>query len=85
MLEGPGLNSHNLTLAKRFAITERFSFSLQAMASNVFNHPNFYSPPSNITIPGQAGVIGAGGGQHGFFTAEKSGARMIELRGRIEF
>lgn len=85
ILEGPGLNSHNVTLAKRFRITERWSFNLQAMASNLFNHPNFYSPPSNISIPGQAGVIGAGGGQHGFFTAEKSGTRMIELRGRIEF
>jgi hypothetical protein len=85
ILEGPGLSSQNLTLAKRFNLTERLHFDLQAVGSNVFNHPNFYSPPANISIPGQAGVIGAGGGQIGFFSVEKSGARMIELRGRIEF
>lgn len=82
ILEGPGLNSQNLTLAKRFNLTERFHFDLQAIGSNIFNHPNFYSPSSDVSIPGQAGVIS---GQHSFFTVEKSGARMIEIRGRIEF
>ena len=85
ILEGPGLNVQNLNVAKTFRLTERFSFHFMTMISNLFNHPNFYSPPSDITVPGQAGVIGAGGGQHGFFSAEKSGPRMIELRGRIEF
>jgi len=85
VLEGPGLSSQNLTLAKRFNITERLHFDLQAVGSNILNHPNFYSPPADISIPGQAGVVGAGGGQTGFFSVEKSGARMIELRVRIEF
>ncbi len=55
------------------------------MISNLFNHPNFYTPGNDISVPGVAGVIGAGGGQHGFFSAEKSGARMVEFRLRLEF
>ena len=82
ILEGPGLNVQNLALSKHFRITERINFSLQGMASNLLNHPNFTSPPSNISVPGQVGVIGS---QSGFFSVEKSGPRMIELRVRVDF
>jgi hypothetical protein len=86
ILEGPGLQSHSATLAKRFSITERLHFDLMVMVSNLFNHPNFYGPGwtgnNDITVPGQAGVIS---GQHDLFSAERSGPRLIELRGRIEF
>jgi len=82
ILEGPGLMSHNLTLRKRFQITERLHFDFMALGSNLFNHPNFSFPSSTIDVPG-AGVIT---GQHDrYFSGEKSGPRVIELRGRIEF
>ena len=83
ILEGPGLNSINLSLRKRFPLTERWHFDLMAMCGNVFNHPNFYKPSADIQVPDQVGVIGA---QHDrFFSGEKSGPRVIELRGRLEF
>jgi hypothetical protein len=82
ILEGPGLVTQNLTLRKRFAITERLHFDLMATCGNLFNHPNFAIPSSTIDVPG-AGVIT---GQHDrYFSGEKSGARVIELRGRLEF
>jgi len=57
-----GLSSQNLTLAKQINLTERLDVDLQAVASSLFNHPNLYPPSANISIPGEAGVIG---GQHG--------------------
>ena len=75
--------SNNLTIRKRFAITERLHFDFMALCSNLFNHPNF-SPPSNpyIDAPNAAVITG----QHDrYFSGEKSGPRVIELRGRIEF
>jgi hypothetical protein len=82
ILEGPGIMSNNLTIRKRFAITERLHFDFMALCSNLFNHPNFSFPSSTIDVPG-AGLIT---GQHDrYFSGEKSGPRVIELRGRIEF
>jgi hypothetical protein len=86
ILEGPGLQSHGFTLAKRFAFTERVHFDFMAMVSNLFNHPNFHTPEisgnNDITVPGQVGVISA---QHDVWSGERAGPRVMELRGRIEF
>jgi carboxypeptidase family protein/TonB-dependent receptor-like protein len=76
-LEGPGLHEHNLTISKRVPITERFSFTFVAAMQNVFNHPNFNNPASNISAPGSVGVISS---IEGF-----APARQIMLRGRIDF
>ena len=51
------------------------------MISNLFNHPNYDFPASNISAVGQ-GVIGT---QQGFFSNEKAGPRLIEMRLRLEF
>src|SRR6266478_2634741 len=42
VLEGPGLSSHSVSLAKRFRMSERLHFDFMAMVSNLFNHPNFF-------------------------------------------
>src|SRR5262249_21008174 len=44
VLEGPGYNNQNISIAKTFAITERFHFTFTASASDAFNHSNFYLP-----------------------------------------
>lgn len=82
ILEGPGLHSHAASITKRFLLTERFSLDYMATASNVFNHPNFEFPGANISVPGQLGVIT---GQHGRFRAERSGARFMDMRLRLQF
>lgn len=82
ILEGPGLNTDNLTIRKRFRLTERLHFDLMGTCGDLFNHPNFGNPSSTIDVPG-AGIIS--GQQDRYFSGEKSGARVIEIRGRLEF
>lgn len=80
ILEGPGLNNQSVSLSKSWPVTERWHIEFSAMASNVFNHPNFYNPGSNdITVPG-AGVIDY---SPDYYSAVKAGPRLIEGRLRI--
>ena len=56
-LVGPGLTDVDLSLMKDFQLTERFVLQFRATATNVFNHPNFGIPGSDISSPGTYGVI----------------------------
>ncbi len=51
------------------------------LVSNVFNHPNFQFPASDISTP-DAGVIGE---THGLYSGERAGPRMIEFHARFKF
>ncbi|MGH9658146.1 MAG: hypothetical protein ACRD96_06350, partial [Bryobacteraceae bacterium] len=82
VLEGPGLHTHNISITKRFRLTERLRLDYMATISNLLNHRNYEFPGNNISVPGQAGVITA---QHGRFRNERSGARFIDMRLRLEF
>ena len=82
VLEGPGLHVHNVTFAKRFQLTEKLHFEYMALIGNIFNHPNFFAPERDISVPGGAGVIGE---THGLYSGERAGPRSIEMRVRIEF
>jgi hypothetical protein len=77
VLEGPGYNNQNISLAKTFSITERIRFTFTAAASDAFNHPNFTVPDANISAPGSVGVVSG--------LVEGAASRQIELRGRLEF
>jgi Carboxypeptidase regulatory-like domain len=77
VLEGPGYNMQDVSLAKTFSITERIKFTFTAAASNVLNHPNFATPSANISVPASAGVVSS--------LVEGASARLIDLRGRIDF
>jgi hypothetical protein len=81
VLEGPGMHVHNVTFAKNFKITERVKFDFMTAIGNIFNHPNFLQPPSDISTS-DAGVIGE---TYGSFAGEKAGARMMEFRLRLRF
>jgi len=83
-------------MGKRFRITERLAFKVDAQFYNLFNHPNFGFPSNKRAgIPGKPvtlanfGTINStlapatgllGGGLGG-----DSSVRMIALTGRIEF
>jgi len=77
VLEGPGYDMQDVSLAKTFSITERFKFTFTAAASNVLNHPNFATPSANISVPASAGVVKS--------LVDGASARVIDLRGRIDF
>lgn len=48
-VEGPGLQSYDLSLAKNFAFHERYNFRLQADFLNAFNVANFYGLNTTVT------------------------------------
>ena len=77
ILEGPGYAVQDVSISKSVRITERVKFTFTAAFSNLFNHPNFSTPASNISAPGSVGVISSE-----FGTAY---SRIGELRGRIDF
>jgi len=77
VLEGPGFNNQNISIAKTFRIKERVRFTLTAAASDAFNHPNFTMPAADISSPGDVGMISG--------TQWNLGSRQIEFRGRIDF
>jgi hypothetical protein len=49
IVEGPGLQSYDLSMTKRFALTERFHLRLQADFFNAFNIANFTSLNTTVT------------------------------------
>lgn len=53
---GPHFINQDMALAKGFALTEKYRFSLRAEAFNAFNHTNLGDPNSNVTSP-DAGKI----------------------------
>lgn len=56
-LVGPRLVDFDLSLMKDFHLNERFTLQFRATATNVFNHPNFGLPASDISVPGNYGSI----------------------------
>ena len=96
-LYGPRFWNDDLSLTKRFALTERASFTFQAEMLNVFNHPNFQQGPgsgcnyyctsANYQFPFvQGSGFGIGGISPNYNAASPNqGARVIELRANVEF
>lgn len=73
ILRGPGRTNLNLALAKTTAITERVSMELRAEFFNIFNHPEFQNPDTNI-----------GDGTFGQVTSTYD-PRIIEFGARLRF
>ena len=49
ILEGPGTATIAAGLSKTFHLTERMRMRLEGTFTNLFNHPNFALPPTNVT------------------------------------
>jgi hypothetical protein len=71
-LLSPGLSNYNMALYKDFRMTERFTLQFRSEFFNVFNHPNFGSPSTNL---------GAGGfGQITSMKNPRIGELVLKLR-----
>ena len=81
VLVAPGMNVHHLSLAKRFNISERVGVIYTIAASNMFNHPHFLAPRTNISTPGAGELFG--GIQD--WRAEKHASRKFQMKLRIEW
>lgn len=74
VLTGPGAVTWNLAAAKNlYFFGERGRAQIRCELFNAFNHPNFYSPNTDITSGGFGLVSGAGSG------------RRVQLTGRFDF
>jgi hypothetical protein len=78
ILRGPGTEFVNLGLFKRISLTERVSMRAEATFTNVFNHPNFAVPDSNISSSSAAVILST-------HNLEGAGPRTTRLGLRLEF
>jgi hypothetical protein len=56
---GPRVFNTDLSLVKRFRLTEKYSISLRAEAYNLFNNVNFAVPGASVATPQSLGRISA--------------------------
>jgi hypothetical protein len=76
-LRGPSYFNMNMGLAKAFPLrTERVALKFRADAFNVFNHPDFNAPCSDIT---NVTCL------FGYITGTANGARVMQVALRLEF
>lgn len=100
-VHGPGLGQFDLTLHKRFAITERVHTEFRAEFYNLFNRANFANPVSRLNNslgintnqlqPGQPYTASAAGGTFGLMTSTVArdvglgASRQVQLSLRFGF
>ena len=83
-LRGPGYFDFDMGLGKDFPVTEGIRIRFRTDAFNVFNHPNFALPSTDITDSSvQFGVISATQGTG--IRNDASSARVLQVSLRIEF
>jgi len=78
ILQGPGTTTVAAGLAKNFPITERMRLRFEGTFTNLFNHPNFAPPPTNVTATSFGQV-------QSVQNAENSGNRTGQLSLRLDF
>jgi len=88
---GPGYFNSDLDLLKKFKVTERVNFAVGANFYNIFNHPNFSNPNTDVgnifnapfgtvtsTVVPPTSIYGA-------FVGSAVSGRLVQLHARIEF
>jgi hypothetical protein len=100
-VQGPSLVQFDLTLQKRFPVTERVSLEFRSEVYNVFNRANFANPPARLNNalgvgpnqiqPGQPFTSAAAGGAFGIANSTVTkdvglgASRQIQLALRLSF
>ena len=72
---GPRFMNVDLSLVKKFRLTEKTAVSFRAEAYNLFNNPNFAAPGFNINTPQTLGQI----------TSTVSNPRFMQMALRFDF
>jgi len=62
-LRSPTATNLDLSLFKRFKMTERFTSELRAEGFNALNHPVWNGPGTTVNAPGTFGIVQQKGGQ----------------------
>jgi hypothetical protein len=56
-MTGPGVCNTDFAASKPFVVREPLTVEFRAELFNLFNHPNFANPSSNVGSAGSFGVI----------------------------
>ena len=80
-LIGPGLAKVDVSLNKRFPVSERVSLELRTEAFNLFNHPNFSIPSQRAVFSGVNAATGLGipVASAGLITTTQTSSRQLQL------
>jgi len=85
---GPAYTGSDFSVAKKFRLTERASFTGGANFFNVFNHPNFANPVGDISS-GQFGQIVSTvvppTSPYGAFVGSAVSGRLVQLTAKVTF
>lgn len=85
---GPGYFNSDFNAMKNFSLTERFKLRVGVNMFNVFNHPNFENPISNIANPafGQLlATVSPATSPYGSFQGAGVSGRLIQTEIHIQF
>jgi hypothetical protein len=74
-LQGPNLVQTDISLAKRFVLTERFNLQFRAEVFNLFNHTNFNTPNTIVFTSATAGPSATAG----LITSTSTTSRQIQF------
>jgi hypothetical protein len=70
-----------MSLAKKFRLNERFALKITASGFNIFNHPNFDNPVSDVSNASQFGQSISDIAPNN----SSSGARVFQFAARLDF
>jgi hypothetical protein len=87
-ITGPGYFDTDMTLAKSVPLHEGVAVKLGISAYNLFNHPNFATPVSNVLSPqfGQSlSTVSPPTSIYGSFLGGDASVRIVQLTGKITF
>ena len=84
---GPGVNNWDAGIHKNFAFRNEGALRLRVelTATNVFNHPNWSNPKTDISSPETLGVIFGVGGVNGRSMGDQPGPRTLRTGVRVEW
>jgi hypothetical protein len=87
VIQGPGVNVWHMGVYKNLVFQEhqRIKARLEVTATNVFNHPNWSNPATNVSQTSNVGVITGVGGVNGASTGDVPGARALRAAIRVEW
>jgi hypothetical protein len=83
---GPGTNIWHMGLAKEFFLNDSGArLRWELTATNIFNHPNWGNPGTDMTDPTGFGVITDAGGVTNGSVGDQNGARAFRMGLRLQF
>jgi Carboxypeptidase regulatory-like domain/TonB-dependent Receptor Plug Domain len=90
-ISGFGMTQVDISLTRRFNLTERWNIEFRTDAFNVLNHPNFANPGSNLSFSTfglstqmlNHGLSGLGGGLNPLY--QVGGPRSLQLSLKLQF